>query len=73
MVTDPRLTGRRFKDPWKMASSIFPPRMAEGRCSPNTQRMASLILDFPHPLGPTTAVIPSWKSMTVASAKDLNP
>ena len=45
--------------PWKIASSILAPRIVLGRCSPSTQRIASLILDLPHPLGPTTAVIPS--------------
>ena len=73
IATEPRLTGRRATEPWKIASSIFAPRMAVGRCSPNTQRMASLMLDFPHPFGPTMAVIPSWNSIWVESAKDLNP
>ena len=31
------------------------------------------MLDFPQPLGPTTAVIPGLSSMTVRSTKDLNP
>src|SRR5882724_5464745 len=37
------------------------------------QRRASTMLDFPQPLGPTTAVIPGLSSMTVRSTKDLNP
>src|SRR4249919_2163405 len=37
------------------------------------QRRASTMLDFPQPLGPTTAVIPGLNSMTVFSTKDLNP
>ncbi len=73
MRTEPRLTGRRFTVPWKIASSILAPRMAVGRCSPSTQRMASLMFDLPQPLGPTMAVMPSWKSISVGSAKDLKP
>ena len=57
--TKPRFTGRRFTVPWKIASSILAPRIAVGRCSPSTQRMASAMFDLPHPFGPTTAVIPS--------------
>jgi hypothetical protein len=37
------------------------------------QQRASTMLDFPQPLGPTTAVIPGLNSMTVFSTKDLNP
>ena len=44
-----------------------------GLCSPSTQRMASLILLFPLPLGPTMHVTPSWNSMTAGSAKDFEP
>ena len=40
-------------------SFALAPRIAVGRCSPRTQRMASLMFDFPQPLGPTTAVMPS--------------
>src|SRR5664279_5764425 len=35
--------------------------------------MASTTLDFPEPLGPTTAVIPGSKRRVVAEAKDLKP
>ena len=59
MDTAPRLRARRATVPWKIASSILAPRMAVGRCSPSTQRMASPMLDLPQPLGPTIAVIPS--------------
>ena len=38
-----------------------------------TQRMASEILDFPLPLGPTMAVMSSPKVSTVLSGKDLKP
>ena len=42
-------------------------------CSPMTQRMASAILDFPLPLGPTTAVMAWSKVRRVFWGKDLNP
>ena len=35
--------------------------------------MASTTLDFPEPLGPTTAVMPGSKRSVVDDAKDLNP
>src|SRR3989338_5606686 len=59
--------------PLKMTSSILEPRRDLTDCSPKTQRIASKIFDFPHPLGPTTAVIPGSKYKVVLSAKDLNP
>ena len=42
-------------------------------CSPKTQRIASEIFDFPHPLGPTIAVTPLSKIISILSAKDLKP
>ena len=43
-------------------------------CSPSTQLMASLRLDLPHPLGPTTAAIPPpLKRSSVRSQNDLKP
>ena len=42
-------------------------------CSPTTHFIASTTLDFPQPLGPRRAEIPSENSMVVLSAKDLNP
>ena len=59
--------------PLKITSAISPPRKALADCSPSTHRMASEILDFPQPLGPTTAVIPGSKFRIVLSANDLNP
>jgi hypothetical protein len=41
--------------------------------SPNAHRTASTMLDLPHPLGPTIAVMPLSRVMMVSSAKDLNP
>ena len=63
----------RESEPAKMISGIFPPRKLFTDCSPSTQRIASVILLFPEPLGPTTAVTLFSKSITVRSAKDLNP
>ena len=42
-------------------------------CSPITQRILSMILLLPQPLGPMMPVIPSSKLTTVLSAKLLNP
>ena len=47
------------------------PRKSFGLCSPKTQRIASATLLFPHPFGPTIAVIPGLKSTFSLSAKDL--
>src|SRR5918995_2501777 len=68
-----RFTGRRPADPWKITSSIFPPRRSRADCSPSTQRTASDTLDLPQPLGPTIAVTPSSKVRVTLSAKDLKP
>ena len=59
--------------PLKMTSAISPPRNALADCSPKTHRIASEIFDLPHPLGPTTAVMPGSKFRVVLSANDLNP
>src|SRR5271163_1701743 len=56
-----------------MRSSALLPRRRVGACSPRTQRIASTTLDLPQPLGPTTAVAPALKLITVASRKDLKP
>ncbi|EKD27199.1 MAG: hypothetical protein ACD_79C00815G0001 [uncultured bacterium] len=42
-------------------------------CSPKTQRIASTTLLFPQPLGPTKAVIPLLRMISVLSANDLKP
>src|SRR5208282_6054653 len=49
------------------------PRSRVGACSPSTHRIASTTFDLPHPLGPTTAVIPGAKPIVVESRKDLKP
>src|ERR1700722_5339906 len=54
-------------------SSALLPRKRVGACSPSTQRIASTTFDLPHPFGPTTAVAPGLKLITVASRKDLKP
>ena len=59
--------------PPKMTSSMLLPRRFLADCSPITQRMASTTFDFPQPFGPTIAVIPSGKSKTTLSTKDLKP
>src|SRR4051812_34623974 len=56
-----------------MTSSILAPRSDFADCSPRTQRIASVTLLFPLPLGPTTAVTPGTKSIAIRSANDLNP
>ena len=65
--------GFRESLPAKIISSIFAPRSDFADCSPSTQRIASVILLFPLPFGPTTAVTPGTKSIDTRSAKDLNP
>ncbi len=59
--------------PAKITSSIPPPRIAEGRPSPITQRSASSRFDLPQPFGPTTPVSPSARTSSVGSTKDLKP
>src|SRR6266852_1564977 len=49
------------------------PRSRVGACSPSTHRIASTTFDLPHPLGPTTAVIPGAKPIVVESRNDLKP
>src|SRR5437867_9220641 len=71
--TSARPTGLRVSVPLKMTSAISPPRRDLADCSPRTQRTASSTLDFPQPLGPTMAVMPSWKLKVILSANDLKP
>src|SRR5437773_805063 len=57
-----------------MTSSMRAPRRLLADCSPSTQEMASEMLDFPQPLGPTMAATPSpWNFSSVRSQKDLKP
>src|SRR6266487_2210675 len=66
-------TGLRVSAPLKMTSAISSPLSDFADCSPSAHRTASRTLDFPHPFGPTTAVMPSWKFRIVLSANDLKP
>src|SRR5262245_43284512 len=64
----------RSRVPAKITSSMRVPRSDLADCSPRTQLMASLILDFPQPFGPTIAAIPSPPNRSsVRSQNDLNP
>src|SRR5512139_2885062 len=72
-VTSARPRGCRPAVPAKITSSILPPRNALAPCSPSTQAMASMTLDLPEPLGPTTQVMPGSSFIVVADAKDLKP
>src|SRR5580658_565268 len=74
MVTAAMLRGFRSRVPAKMTSSMRVPRRVLADCSPRTQLMASLRLDFPQPLGPTTAAMPEpGNFISVLSKKDLKP
>src|SRR5690554_1323706 len=66
-------TGLRPPEPLKMTSVMFSPRRFLAELSPITQRTASMILDFPQPLGPTTAHRLLGKLTVVGSTKDLKP
>src|SRR3954451_18682444 len=71
-VTSARPRAGRPAVPAKMTSSILPPRRLLAPCSPSTQAMASTTLDLPEPLGPTTVMTGSRRSV-VGDAKDLKP
>jgi hypothetical protein len=49
------------------------PRSSLARDSPKTQRTASMMFDFPQPLGPTTPINWPGNSKWVGSTKDLKP
>src|SRR5215467_12672485 len=66
--------GLRSRVPPKITSSIRAPRRLLADCSPSTQLIASLILDLPHPFGPTMPAMPSpLNRNSVRSQNDLNP
>ena len=56
-----------------MTSCIDCPRTASGDCSPIAHSTASVTLDLPEPLGPTTTDTPEAKSSFVRSGNDLKP
>ena len=60
-------------EPLKMTPAIDSLRSSRDRCSPSTQRTASITFDLPHPFGPTMAVTPGEKSTVVFWAKLLKP
>ena len=59
--------------PLNMRSSISFPRNCFADTSPRPKRIASTILDFPQPFGPTIPVRPDLISNSVGSTKDLKP
>src|SRR5471032_39062 len=69
--TEARLTGFLSAEPLKITSCMFSPRSCLADDSPSTQRTASITLDLPHPLGPTTPTSCPGTAMEVGSTKDL--
>ena len=59
--------------PLKITSCMDSPRSSLACDSPSTQRTASMMLDLPQPLGPTTPTSWPGNMKLVGSAKDLNP
>jgi len=71
--TDERDAGLRVVVPLKITSCIDSPRSSDALDSPSTQRTASMMLDLPQPLGPTTPTSWPGSMKLVGSAKDLKP
>ena len=71
--TDEREAGLRLVVPLKITSCIDSPRSSLALDSPSTQRTASMMLDLPQPLGPTTPTSWPGSRKLVGSAKDLKP
>src|SRR5690606_7302987 len=71
--TEERPAGLRVFVPLKITSCMDSPRSSEALDSPRTQRTASMMLDLPQPLGPTTPT--SWPGTSNAggSTNDLKP
>ncbi len=59
--------------PLKITSCMDSPRSSLALDSPSTQRTASMMLDLPQPLGPTTPTSCPGSMKLVRSAKDLKP
>ena len=68
-----RLAALRWVVPLKITSCMDSPRNSLARLSPKTQRTASMMLDLPQPLGPTTPTSCPGNCRCVGSAKDLKP
>jgi len=66
-------TGLRPDEPEKITSVIASPRRRLAALSPITQRIASMMLDLPQPLGPQMPVRLVGRCRTVGSTNDLNP
>src|SRR5690606_23617622 len=66
-------TGLRAEEPAKITSVSESPRNRLAELSPITQRTASMMLDLPQPLGPTTPVMLLGRCRVVGSTKDLKP
>ena len=71
--TDAFETGFLEEEPLKTTSVIESLLRFLAELSPNTQRTASITLDFPQPFGPTIQDILDGKVTEVGSTKDLNP
>jgi hypothetical protein len=70
---DALLTSDLEEDPEKITSSIVSPLRFLAEDSPITHRIASIILDFPHPLGPIMPVRLLGNDKVVGSTKVLKP
>src|SRR5690606_25808918 len=66
-------TGLRALEPAKITSVSESPRRRLAVLSPITQRTASMMLDLPQPVGPTTPVMLVGRCSVVGSTKDLKP
>src|SRR4029079_10845987 len=66
-------TGFLAVEPLKITSVRASPRKYLGELSPITHVTASIILDFPQPFGPTTAIKLLGNGMVVGSTNDLKP
>src|ERR1041384_4299801 len=71
--TEARPAGLRVLEPLKITSSIVSLRSWRIDCSPSSQRIASMMLDLPQPLGPTIDVRFDGRGRWLKSTKDLNP
>src|SRR5690606_2198898 len=66
-------TGLRAELPEKITSVSASPRRRLAVLSPITHFTASMMLDLPQPLGPTTPVMLVGRCRVVGSTKDLKP
>jgi hypothetical protein len=71
--TEALLDGALDEEPLKITSAIDSPLKFLAEISPITHLTASIILDLPHPLGPTTPDMLEGKLIFVGSTKDLKP